>query len=127
MIDLIYIPICILFAKINADWIKEGKKIKHFWNGLLHCVVAALVGYFVNWKDGLAVLFIANVFFNVSLNLFRKLPADYISPEVKSYTGLRMAFQKGKVIDYLEYKLFGNNGYSPKILYCFIIIILLTT
>lgn len=126
MIALIYIPICVIFASLNADWIKKGKKIKHGWNALLHLTVAILIGWFVNWKDGLAVLFIAKLFFDTSLNYFRKLPIDYISPEVKAYTNIWMALNKGKVTDYLEYKIFGNNGYVSKIVYAFIIITLLT-
>jgi len=126
MIAILYIPFCIFFAWLNAKWIAEGKTIRHGLNGLLHLSVAVLIGWLIKWQYGLCILFITRLFFDVALNLFRKLPVDYISPEVKSYTGLMMDFRKGKVIDYVEYKLFGNNGYLPKIIYAMIIVILLT-
>ncbi len=134
LIALAYIPVCVAFAWLNAKWIKEGKRIKHGWNGLLHCSVACLVGW-ATWKYnlkgewwavGLSVLLIARAVFDTSLNLFRQLPVDYYSPEIKQYTGLRMAIQKGKVIDYLEYKAFLGNGYIPKALYTLAVAFLLS-
>jgi len=116
----------VAYAWLNCWLIAKKVKIRHFWNGLLHGCVAVLIGYKTEWHYGLAVVFIARVVFDVSLNLFRGLPVDYISPEVKSYNGLRMAIAKGKVIDYVEYKAFGGNGYIPKIIYIGVIIALMS-
>lgn len=126
MIVLLYIPFCVFFAWLNAQWIAKGKKILHGINGSIHLFAAIIIGYSTKWQYGLAVLFITRLFFDVSLNLFRKLPVDYISPEVKAYKNFWKAVWKGKVVDYIEYKLFGNNGYLPKIIYALIIVILLT-
>jgi hypothetical protein len=125
MTALLYIPIAIAFAWLNARWIKNGKRVYHGLNAILHIAAAVAAAWFDRGQSGIAVLFIARVFFDVSLNLFRGLRIDYISTEVKSYTGLRMAINKGKVIDYIEYKAFGGNGYIPKIIYVGIIIALM--
>lgn len=111
---LLYIAVCIALAAYNADLIKEGKRIYHALNGAIHLTAAILIGYFTNWQYGLAVLFIARLFFDVSLSLMRGLSIDYISPNPKS------------IVDKIEKKLFKNNGIIPKILYAFIIVILLT-
>lgn len=122
---LFYIPFAIAFAWLNWYWIvKKRKSPKHFWNGLLHCVAAGIAFWLAGWKAGVAVLFIARLVFDTALNLFRSLPVDYVSPEVRGYTGLRMAIQKGKVIDYIEWKLF-KNALVPKIIYAGVIIALL--
>ena len=126
MIALLYIPFCVFFAWLNARWIAKGKKILHGINGSIHLFAAIIIGYSTKWQYGLAVLFITRLFFDVSLNIFRKLPVDYISPEVKAYKNFWKAIWKGKVVDYVEYKIFGNNGYLPKIIYALIIVILLT-
>ena len=126
MIAILYIPFCVFFAWLNAKWIAEGKRIYHGINGSIHLFAAIIIGYSTKWQYGLAVLFITRLFFDMSLNIFRKLPVDYISPEVKAYKNFWKAIWKGKVVDYVEYKLFGNNGYLPKIIYAMIIVILLT-
>ncbi len=126
MIALLYIPIAILRAWIDAKRIKGGKRIYHGINGAITLACAALVFWLADWKVALSLLFITRVFFDVSLNLFRGLGIDYISPEVVRYISLKEAFRKGKVADYIEYRLFKNNGYAPKILYLLIIVILLT-
>jgi hypothetical protein len=132
MIALLYIPILIYFAHVNAQWIKQGKHVKHFWNWLMHCIVALIVWavtkeYYPNIhpvRSGIAVFPLSKVVFDTSLNLFRGLSFDYISPEVKQYTGLRMAIQKGKVMDYVEWKIF-KNGILSKIVYLAITIFLI--
>jgi hypothetical protein len=111
---LLYAIACIGLAAFNADLIRDGKRIYHFWNGAIHLTAAILIGYFTNWQYGLAVLFIARLFFDVSLNLMRGLSIDYVSPKPKS------------IVDRVEKWVFKNNGIIPKILYAFIIVILLT-
>jgi hypothetical protein len=123
---VLYAIACIGFAAYNNDLIRDGKRIYHAINGAIHLTAAILIGYFTNWQYGLAVLFIAKLFFDTSLNLMRGLSIDYISPEVKAYKNWKVAIQKGKFTDWLEYKLFKGNGIIPKILYALIIVILLT-
>ena len=102
---LLYIPFCIAFAWLNAILIKKGKRIYHALNGMLHLSVAIVIGYFTHWQYGLATLCITRLFFDVSLNLFRGLPIDYVSPKPKS------------IVDIAEKKIFGNDGFTPKVIY----------
>lgn len=111
---LLYAIACIGLAAYNNDLIRDGKRIYHAINGAIHLTAAILIGYFTNWQYGLAVLFIARLFFDVSLNLMRGLAIDYVSPKPKS------------IVDRIEKWAFKNNGLVPKILYAFIIVILLT-
>jgi hypothetical protein len=124
----LYAVACIGLAAYNNDLINEGKKILHFWNGLCHVTFAVLIAWRTHeWSYFFAVLCIARVFFDVSLNIWRGLPLDYISPEVKRYENLKEAFKKGKVVDFIEYKLFKGNGYIPKILYLGITVAIIIT
>lgn len=109
---LLYIPFCIAFAYWNAILIKKGKRIYHALNGLLHLTVACLIGYFTHWEYGLATLCITRLFFDVALNLFRGLPIDYVSPKPKS------------IIDIAEKKIFGMDGFTPKVIYLVATIVL---
>ena len=113
MIALLYIPVSIAFAWLNARWIKQGKHIYHFWNGLLHILVAIGVGIVTKWEFSLAVLFIARVFFDWALNLMRGLPLGYVSPKPKS------------IVDRLEKWIFKLDGVTPKIIYLLIIVVLM--
>ena len=56
MIAILYIPIAVLLGWYNAhlvntwvDWSK-GRKIKHFWSGVVHCTFAAIVWIFADFK-----------------------------------------------------------------------------
>ncbi len=109
---LLYIPFCVVFAYINAVLIKKGKKIYHALNGLLHLTVAFLIGYFTHWQYGLATLFITRLVFDTALNLWRGLPIDYVSSNPKS------------IVDQIEKKIFGNDGFLPKVIYMVCIVIL---
>mgnify|MGYP006883690365 CR=1 FL=1 len=112
MITLLYIIPCIFLAWLNAKWIYEGKKIKHFWNGLIHFGVA---GVFIlyHWYHFFTILLIARLSFDVSLNIFRGLPINYVPIAPKS------------IIDKMEKRIFGNDGITPKILYLALIAILI--
>ncbi len=113
MIYLIaYALFCIAFAWLNSFLIKKGKRIYHALNGLLHIAAAVAGWHFWGWQIGVAILFVARLFFDVSLNLFRGKAIDYVSPNPKS------------IVDKVEKKLFRTDGISPKILYLFIIIVL---
>lgn len=133
MIALLYIPISVLMGWFNAhlvntwvDWSK-GRRIKHFWNGLVHFAGAVGVwallkyGNIPAWLDGkplqgaLAVFPIARVFFNETYNFFH-IPRQSIG-----YTSL----EPKSIVDKVEQKLFGKDGITPLILYLFLIVVLL--
>jgi hypothetical protein len=113
MIALLYIPIALLMGRINAylvntwvDWSK-GRRIKHFWNGLINCAGAVVVWIFSDWHTGLAVFPIARIFFNTAYNYFRRprQPIDYVSSNPKS------------IVDKVEQYFFKKDGITPLILY----------
>ena len=122
---LLYIIPCLLLAWYNAKLIKKGKKILHFWNGLMHfsTAVAATI-WLKDWRVPVIIWLLAKTVFDTALNLMRGLPLDYISPEVKKYAGLKEALKKGKTTDWLEYKIFHGNAVVAKIVYLFIIVML---
>jgi hypothetical protein len=107
-----YLLFCVVLAEDNSTRIEQGKKIHHWLNGLIHIFFASLMAW-VHWTYGVALLFLVRVVFDVSLNLFRGLPIDYVPAKPLS------------VIDRLESKIWGNNGYTPKIVYITIAICLL--
>lgn len=115
---LLYIIPCIVFAKINSNWTKKvdwnnGKRIKHFYNGLLHCA-AAIVAWFIfhKWQAPLIILFLARLVFDTAYYLFMGHSIDYTTPTPKS------------IVDKIEQKVFGRDGFTPKIIYAFIIAVL---
>lgn len=108
MIFLSYIPIAILMGGYNAhlvntwvDWSK-GRRIKHFWNGLIHFVFAILtyfkyaegrhidilgLPFYLNGvRYAICLLCIARIFFNLSYNYFHepRLSLRYVSKAPKS-------------------------------------------
>ena len=107
-----YLLFVVILAWDNAKRIDQDKKIKHWLNGLAHLSMAGIL-YFVDWKLSVALLCLVRVTFDISLNLFRGFPIDYVSLKPKS------------VIDKIEKKIFGLNGYTPKIVYLIIAVCLL--
>lgn len=118
-----YALFCIAFAWLNSFLIKRGKRIFHALNGLLHIAAAVAGWYYWGWQIGVSILFVARLFFDVALNLFRGLPIDYVSPEVMRYNNLMEAIDKGKVIDFVEYKIFGDSV-MPKLIYLSVIVLI---
>lgn len=107
-----YLLFVVILAWDNAKRIDKDKKIKHWLNGLAHLSMAGIL-YFVDWKLSVALLCLVRVTFDISLNLFRWLPINYVSPKPASF------------IDKIEKQIFGNNGYTPKIVYLIIAVCLL--
>ena len=105
LILVAYIPFIIWLAWDNSKRIKQGKIIHHWLNGLLHILAAFTALYFEGWEIAASVLLSVRIVFNTALNLFRGLPIDYVSQKPKS------------VVDKVEKKLFGNNGWLPLIIY----------
>jgi hypothetical protein len=102
---IIYALFSILLAWINSILIAKGKRIWHGLNGAIHLSAAIYFGLAVHLSMGLSILLIARLFFDVSLNLFRHLPIDYVPKEPKS------------IVDKIEIFLFEDNGWLPKIIY----------
>ena len=107
-----YLLFVVILAWDNANRIDKDKTIKHWLNGLAHLSMAGIL-YFVDWKLSLALLCLVRVTFDISLNLFRGLPINYVSPKPASF------------IDKIEKQIFGLNGYTPKIVYLIIAVCLL--
>lgn len=105
LILVAYIPFIIWLAWDNSKRIKQGKIIHHWLNGSLHILTAITALCFEGWQIAVAVLLVARIVFNTALNIFRGLPIDYVSQKPKS------------VVDKVEKKLFGNNGWLPLIIY----------
>lgn len=105
LLELIYILFTVGFAYLNALWIKKGRRIYHFWNGLLHVVVASLFAYFFWLPCFFIVLLNTRIFFDSSLNLFRGFAVDRVSNSPKS------------IADKVEKWVFDEDGMTPKVLY----------
>jgi hypothetical protein len=105
-----YIIFCIYFAYLNKVMIVDvDEKIIHWANGMAH-LSATVLFMAIHYSYGLAVLFTGRLVFDVSLNLFRKLPFDYVPENPKS------------LVDKIEIEIFNGNGRIPKILYLLLII-----
>lgn len=101
----------IWMARYHSRLLKKDKKIKHGWWGLSYVVLSCSITYFLGDLWLLLACFLLRKFlFDISLNLFRGLGIFYVSPELTTYEGLRDAIRKGKVIDWVHYKLFGVNS-----------------
>ncbi len=110
--EIIYIAFVILLAVANAITIKEKKYPSHLLNAILH-ISAAIATAIIWWIPGFIIILCnTNVVFSISLNLFRGERINYISPDPKSW------------IDKLEKKLFGNDFYTPKVIYILVSITL---
>ena len=107
-----YLVFVVILAWDNGKRIGKDKKIKHWLNAICHLSMAGIL-YFVDWKLSVALLCLVRVTFDISLNLFRGLPINYVSPKPASF------------IDKIEKKIFGPNGYTPKIIYLIIAVCLL--
>lgn len=107
-LEVAYIIFCVILAHVNFVMIGKDKKPNHWLNGLIHLTMAA-VCYFVFWKPGaIIILCNARVFFDATLNYLRFGRINYVSLSPSS------------LIDKIERKIFGNDGYAPKIIYLLI-------
>ena len=103
--ELLYIAFCLILANINAHLIKDGKKIYHWANGLLHLTSAFIFSLLYWWPGAIIILCNSRLFFDLLLNIFRGLPIDYVPVKPKSW------------IDKAEKWIFGKNGILPKVIY----------
>jgi len=113
-IIIIFSLLNIVLADIDAHKIEQGKVIKHGINGLIYLGLLGFAFFFTKDFWLLAVLcFDRLIFFNLSLNIFRKLPFLYVSKEPKS------------IVDKLALKVFGKNGGVMYLVYAVIFILLI--
>lgn len=111
----LYIIFCIILAYINYRLIINDRRIYHALNGLAHLAFWIIVHLTMgSWPLTLAMPFIARLFFDVALNLFRGLPLDYVPRNPKS------------IADKVEKAVFGSAGFTPKLIWLIIIVALIT-
>jgi len=111
MIQLLYILFCILFANLNAYLIEKGKRIYHALNGLIHLAIYLFVGFKVSWLMAVIMVLEGRVAFDLMLNIFRKLPLDYVPKNPKAIT------------DIIEKWIFKDDGFLPKAIYILVAIV----
>jgi hypothetical protein len=113
-------------ASYHAKIIARNNKVQHGWWGALYLGVAAAMSIPLDSITlFIASLFIRKVFFDSALNLFRPgLGLFYVSPELARITTLRQAIKKGKTIDWLHYKAFGENSEVYMFIYLAVIAVL---
>ena len=106
--EILLILVNLSMAWHHANLIKEGKRIHHgLWGGA-YLLLAGVLSYYNQsiWLF-MVSLFLRKLVFDLSLNVFRKLPLFYVTPEMATVKGLRDAIKKGKLIDWIHYKAFG--------------------
>lgn len=109
---ILNILLCVWLAKRDANRIKQGKKVSHAANGAIHIALATILSILYGWNHFPAWLCESAIVFDVSLSLFRGLNPFYVSKNPKS------------IKDKIEKRIFGNNGFLPKVLYLIIFIIM---
>lgn len=100
-----------MFAWENAKRIKKDKPIPHWLNGLVHFLIWAIFHKLFHSEFVAVLPFIARLFFDFPLNIFRGLDSGYVPENPKALS------------DKVEKFIFGDNGITPKVLYVWIILI----
>lgn len=100
-----HIIFIILFAWLNAYLIKNGKRIYHGLNGFIFLGISICSCLFYWWPLSIALLLNIRFLYDALMNKLRGLPLNYISQSPKS------------IADKLEKKVWGNDFYTPRIIY----------
>lgn len=119
IITLLFILFNILLAKHDANKISRGEIIDHRYNAFEYLALMVFIIPFTYWYfhiihyifTGISMILTRLVFFNISLNLFRKKAWDYISLTTTSK------------IDQFTNRIFGYSGKREYI--CYIIVFLI--
>lgn len=85
LLFVIFVIANIALAKIDADKIKQGKRIYHGINGLVYSgllLLAFLITH--SWTVVLGLALLRIPVFNTTLNYFRGLPLTYLSDSTTS-------------------------------------------
>jgi hypothetical protein len=111
---IIYALWCGFFAFLNYIVIERlNERVRHGFNGLAHLTACLYFSLAVSLITGFIMLLIGRLFFDVPLNLFRKRPFDYVPDKPRS------------IVDKVEKYVFRNDGYTPKVIYAYLIFILI--
>jgi hypothetical protein len=111
---IIYALWCVFFAFLNYILIDRlNERVRHGFNGLAHLTVCLYFTLSVSLTTGFIMLLIGRLFFDVPLNLFRKRPFDYVPDQPRS------------IVDKVEKYVFRNDGITPKVIYAYLIFILI--
>ena len=132
LIKLLWILLNVIVAGVHAETINDGRgrDIKHFWWATGFAAVDGIIAYlfylqYHNFWDAIIyfhdlILLVRVPVFNLSLNAMRKGPYAvslfYITPELKGITGW-VAWKKGKIVDWVHWKIWGNNPELYYIIY----------
>lgn len=107
----IFVLINTLMAGRDAIKIREHKTIDHFNNGLMYLLSIVVSGMIFRLNIGEFVVFTIScfcnrqLFFDIPLNLIRKLKWYYVPEKPESF------------VDKIEAKVFGKNGKVPVYVY----------
>jgi hypothetical protein len=111
---IIYALWCVFFAYLNYIVIERlNERVRHGFNGLAHLTVCLYFALSVSLTTGFIMLLIGRLFFDTPLNLFRKKGIGYVSENPKS------------IVDNVEKYVFRNDGITPKVIYAYLIFILI--
>lgn len=77
---LLYQCLAGFLAWWNYILIKNGRKVHHTVNGVLHIAAALTIGYYTKWNYGVSCLLFTRVVFDTVLNIFRHKGVGYVSP-----------------------------------------------
>lgn len=99
-------------AFFDYEKIINDRPVNHFMNGTLHLIASFICGWLFWWPAVIIILCNSRVAFDVTLSLLRFGRVNYVSPRPESW------------VDVLEKKIFGNDGYAPKIIYLALSIVL---
>jgi hypothetical protein len=110
--QIIYALWCVFFAYLNYILIEKlNERVRHGFNGLAHLTVCIYFGFALGVITGVIMLLIGRLFFDTSLNLFRKKGIGYVPENPKS------------IVDKVEKYVF-NDGITPKVIYVCLVIAL---
>lgn len=113
LLVLLFGFINIILAKIDAEKIKQNKRIYHGINGLIYGALVAIAFYFVrSYALIFALLCERRIVFDTALNIFRGLRFDYISSKTTS------------IIDRISYKFQSKYGYFVYYAIFFVILVI---
>jgi hypothetical protein len=119
--QLILASFNLLNAVHDANRIRLHKRIYHGLNFGVYVLLVAFLCWKAHWNIGVITLFCVSAFcnrqlsFDVPLNRFRGLKWDYVS----------LAKPPKSILDRIEIRLFGYNGWAPVIMYAVVWVVCL--
>ncbi len=122
VIQVLFILANISMAIHHANLINSGKKVLHGLWAAIYIAFAVVLSYSCGefWLLFIALM-IRKVVFDAALNVLRNLPVFYVTPEIKGIS-FWQALWRGKLNDWLHYKVFGERNEVYVLLYATVII-----